>query len=87
MYRDREDIKQKFINFLKKRKCYKSFLINLENYPIDNDIKTIDDLLINFNYRNLIYGAFRWDIIPEVASFWRHLDDVWYWYIRDFLEH
>lgn len=82
----REDIKQKFINFLKKRKCYKNFITNLENYPIDNDIKTIDDLLINFNYRNLIYGAFRWDIIPEGAAFWRHLDDVWYWYIRNFLE-
>lgn len=85
MYRDRGDIEQKFINFLKKRKCYNSFITNLENYPIDNDVKTIDDLLTKVSYRNLVYGAFRWDIIPK-KTFWRYLDDVWYWHVRDFLD-
>lgn len=69
MYRDREDIGQKFINFLKKRKCYDSFITNLKNYPIDNDVKTINDLLTKVPYRNLVYGAFHWDIIPKEAPF------------------
>lgn len=86
MYRDREDIGQKFINFLKKRKCYKRFITNLENYPIDNDIKTIDDLLTRVGYRNLVYNAFHWHKIPNEIPFWRHLDDIWYWYIRNFLD-
>lgn len=76
---NKEDVKQMFINFLKRRKCYEQFINNIEIHPYEETIESIDDLMayVGDDYETLIYYPFRWQETPEGLYFWSYIEERW----------
>ena len=80
-----KELKQLFINFLKKNKITKQYRINTYNYlkklrgigEWKNYLFPLDNFIDRDDGRRLISGAFRWEDTPQGHTFWKTLDKKW----------
>lgn len=70
------DVKQQFINFLRKNKCYCKFVKNVGGEGAN------DKIVINYVtkypcYSSWISANFSWAGTPEGHIFWNRLSSMW----------
>ena len=75
---EKDILKNKLVTFLKSNNAYECFIYNMGMFS-SHKIVDIDLLCSNriktHRPKNIILGAFFWDITPEGDSFWRRLHD------------
>lgn len=70
------DVKQQFINFLRKNKCYCKFVKNVGGERA-NDKIVINDVTKYPYYSSWISACFSWAYTPEGHAFWNRLSSMW----------
>ena len=71
-----KDIKQQFINFLRKNKCYCKFVKNVGGEGA-NDKIVINYVTKDSFYPNWISAYFSWAHTSEGLLFWSKLSSIW----------
>lgn len=73
-----KDIRQQFINFLKKQKCYDNYMENLKtaSSPFYENVEFKHFLQI-VHPKSWISLAFNWDSTLEGYEYWVRLNQMW----------